>query len=67
MCGQGLSGSPLVHSILRSPLCFPSVKNVPAIKSSSFLCFLEGLICSWDDGSGRVIELWDLPRVNGTM
>lgn len=32
MCGHGLSGSPLVHRILRSPLFFPSVKNVPTFR-----------------------------------
>lgn len=31
ICGQCLSGSPLVHSMWRSPLFFPNVKNVPAI------------------------------------
>lgn len=31
MCEQGLSGSPLDHRILRSPLLFPNVKRVPGV------------------------------------
>lgn len=33
-CGQGLSGSPLVHRCLRSPLCFPNVRNVPNMSNN---------------------------------
>lgn len=31
MCGHTLSGSPLVHRILRSPRFLPSARNVPAL------------------------------------
>lgn len=63
MCGQGLSGSPLVQRILRSPLCFPSVKNVPTMKSrilspSPFQFVIEWPICRKEHGcSGRTVVL----------